>query len=294
MNTLRALLKTMRPRQWTKNGIIFAALVFDAKLLDLTYGLRTLAGFALFCLVSGVVYIINDLVDSKNDRLHPQKRHRPLASGELSPRVALLAAAGLACASLVAGFLLNCTFGSILLGYFLLQLSYSFLLKHIVLIDVMVIAAGFLLRVAAGAPLVEATISPWLYICTTLLSLFLGFSKRRGELVELQAEAENHRPILKLYNLYLLDQLIGMVTASTILAYALYTFSAPNLPGNHAMMLTIPFPIYGLFRYAYLIHAEGCTLAPDEVLLTDRASQINILLWGLTVLGIMYIGGGNI
>ncbi|MGC9347421.1 MAG: decaprenyl-phosphate phosphoribosyltransferase [Anaerolineae bacterium] len=290
LKTLRALLKTMRPHQWTKNAILFAALVFDAKLLQPRYFLQSLAGFVLFCLISGVVYTINDLTDLDKDRLHPQKRTRPLASGDLSPTFAGGASATLAIAAIVAAVLLDGTFALILVAYLILQLGYSFLLKNIVLLDVMTIAAGFVLRVGAGVPLVEAErFSPWLYICTTLLALFLGLSKRRAELVMLKEEAENHRPILRNYNIHLLDQLIAMMTSSTILAYALYTFSAPNLPDSYAMMLTIPFVIYGLFRYLYLIHAEGCTLAPDEVLLSDRPSFINVVLWGGAVAGIMYL-----
>ena len=280
----------MRPQQWTKNVIIFAALVFDVKLLDVAYLAQTLAGFVLFCVISGVVYTINDLVDLEKDRQHPTKRHRPLSAGELTPSFAVAAATILASTSLAAALWLNQQFALILAGYLVLQLAYSFRLKHIVLVDVMAIAAGFVLRVAGGAPLAEASISPWLYICTTLLALFLGLSKRRGELVVLQDGAENHRPILRDYNLYLLDQLIAMVTSSTILAYALYTFSAPNLPANYGMMLTIPFVIYGLFRYQYLIHAKHCTLAPDEVLLKDRPSLANIALWGFSAVVIMYLG----
>jgi 4-hydroxybenzoate polyprenyltransferase len=280
----------MRPHQWTKNAIVFAALIFDVKLTNTTYLRRTVIGFVLFCLISGTVYTINDLVDLQNDRQHPKKRRRPLPAGELTPRFAVAAVLVMATGSLLAAWWLDSRFAFALASYLALQLAYSFVLKNIVLVDVIAIAAGFVLRVAAGAPLAEATISPWLYICTILLALFLGLSKRRGELITLQDEAENHRPILKDYNLYLLDQLIAMVTSSTILAYALYTFSAPNLPPNHGMMLTIPFVIYGLFRYMYLIHAEQCTLAPDEVLLTDRPSLANIALWGLTAVAILYLG----
>ncbi len=290
MTVLLAFLKTMRPHQWTKNAIIFAALVFDIKLFRVPYLLRTVAGFILFCLVSGVVYTINDVVDLDKDRQHPRKRQRPLASGALSPRLAIVAATGIAAGSLIAAVLLEWGFALILAGYLVLQISYSFALKHIVLIDILAIATGFVLRVGAGVPLVQAErFSPWLYICTTLLALFLGLSKRRGELIALKGKAGNHRPTLRAYTLPLLDQLITIVTSSTILAYALYTFSATNLPENHAMMLTIPFVIYGLFRYMYLIHAEQCTLAPDEVLLTDLPSQANIFLWGFTVVAIMYL-----
>lgn len=280
----------MRPHQWTKNAFIFAALVFDVRLLDVRLTLRTILGFALFCLISGVVYTINDLVDMENDRHHPQKRHRPLPAGELSRRFAIAAVGVLSIGTVTGAVLLDEVFARHLITYFVLQLAYSFVLKNLVLVDVMAIAAGFVLRVAAGAPLADAGISPWLYICTILLALFLGLSKRRGELVALQDGAENHRPILRKYNLHLLDQLMSIVTSSIILAYALYTFSAPNLPEDHTMMLTIPFVIYGLFRYLYLIHAEQCTLAPDEVLLTDRPMQAGIVLWGLSAVSILYLG----
>ncbi len=291
MKQLIYLVETMRPKQWTKNVIIFAALIFDNKLLNPTLFLHTLAGFLLFCLISGVVYILNDLVDVDKDRTHPHKLHRPLPSGRLSKRTALLGIFTLTLFSLGMAAWVDWVFFYILFGYLLLQLLYSLYLKNIVLLDVMAIAAGFVLRVSAGAALVTAErFSPWLYICTTLLALFLGLSKRRGEIILLDTEAGNHRTTLKHYNIYLLDQLINMVTASTIVAYALYTFSAPNLPANYSMMLTIPFVIYGLFRYMYLIHAEGCTLPPDEVLLTDRPFLINIVLWGLSAMLVMYLG----
>jgi 4-hydroxybenzoate polyprenyltransferase len=281
----------MRPKQWTKNGFIFAALVFDRKVFTMPYLAQTVAGFLLFCLISGVVYVINDLADVENDRLHPKKRYRPLAAGEISPQVAWAAAVVTAALCLIAAVLLSPTFAMIFVLYLAIQVAYSFYLKHLVLLDVLTIAAGFVLRVGAGIPLVDAErFSPWLYICTTFLALFLGLGKRRGELVLLGSDAANHRPILKCYNLVLLDQLMGIVTSVTILGYALYTFSAPNLPGNRAMMLTIPFVIYGIFRYLYLIHVEGSTLAPDEVLMTDRPLQVTLLLWGVIAVGILYYG----
>jgi 4-hydroxybenzoate polyprenyltransferase len=291
MNQLTALLKTMRPKQWVKNGFIFAALVFDVKFFDLTYLWHSVLGFVLFSLVSGVVYTMNDLVDIEKDRAHPKKRYRPLPAGDLSPRVAQVAVVVIAVGALLLAAWLSNGFALILGGYLLLQIGYSFVLKNVVLLDVMTIAAGFVLRVAAGVPLVEAErFSPWLYICTTLLALFLALGKRRGELVLLGEEAGNHRESLNHYTIPLLDQLISLVTSSTIVAYALYTFSAPNLPANHAMMLTIPFVIYGLFRYLYLVHAKGITLAPDEVLLTDHPLQIDIVIWGVAAAGILYLG----
>lgn len=291
MKSLLALFKTMRPKQWTKNVFIFAALVFDKKLLDMHYLGQTILGFLLFCLISGVVYTINDLVDLEQDRLHPKKSRRPLASGALDPRLAIAAAVLLGLGAILGALWLNRDFAIILVGYLLLQLAYSFKLKHIVLLDVLAIAAGFVLRVGAGVPLVEAArFSPWLYICMTLGALFLGLSKRRGELVLLSGNAGHHRPVLQEYNLPLLDQLLSAVTSAIIIAYTLYTFSAPNLPPNHAMMLTVPFVIYELFRYMYLIHVRGSTLPPDEVLLTDRPFLIGLLLWGATVMIIFYLG----
>lgn len=284
------LLKTMRPKQWIKNFVIFAPLVFDVKLTQLRYLLPTIAGFILLCLISGAVYLINDVADIENDRRHPVKRRRPLASGELSVGLALATAVLITLVSLPAGFLLHPLFGAILIAYFLLHLAYSFWLKHVVIIDVMVIAAGFLLRVAAGVPLVEAErFSPWLYICMMLLALLIGFGKRRHELVLLEENANAHRKSLEDYNLPLLDHVISIVTASTIVSYAFYTFSAPNLPANHTMMLTIPFVLYGIFRYLYLVHVRGMGGAPEEIALSDRPLQVTFLLWGLSVVLVLYI-----
>ncbi|MCX7682523.1 MAG: decaprenyl-phosphate phosphoribosyltransferase [Anaerolineae bacterium] len=284
------LLKTMRPKQWIKNLVIFAPLVFDVKLLQPRYLIPTVAGFVLLCLISGAVYLINDVADIENDRRHPVKRRRPLASGELSVGVAIAAAALIIVIALAGGFLLHPLFGAILSAYFLLHLAYSLWLKHIVIIDVMAIATGFLLRVAAGVPLVEAErFSPWLYICMMLLALLIGFGKRRHELVLLEENANTHRKSLEEYNVPLLDHVISIVTASTIVSYAFYTFSAPNLPANHTMMLTIPFVLYGIFRYLYLVHVKGMGGAPEEIALSDRPLQISFLLWGLSVVLVLYI-----
>ncbi len=286
-----ALLKTMRPKQWTKNGVIFAALVFDQKIFNIPYLLLSIGGFLLFCLISGVVYIINDLVDLENDRQHPRKRLRPLAAGEISPRTALIAAILIGTISMGLAIWINGYFAALLGLYLILQLTYSFYLKNMVLIDVLTLTLGFVIRVGAGVPLVQAMrFSPWLYLCTTFLALFLALGKRRGELVLLGHNAANHRKILQEYNLPLLDQLISMVTTAAILSYTLYTFSAENIPdSNHVMMLTIIFVIYGMFRYLYLIHVRGVTLAPDEILLTDRPLQIDMLLWGLMVMLVFYL-----
>ncbi|MEA3376837.1 MAG: decaprenyl-phosphate phosphoribosyltransferase [Chloroflexota bacterium] len=284
------LIKTMRPRQWFKNVFVFAPLIFDEKLFQLPYLARTVAGFVLLCLTSGTVYIINDLADVDKDRNHPRKRYRPLASGELAPRRATVAAFVIPAVALPLGFLLDPLLGGILTAYLLVQIVYSFWLKDVVIIDVMIVASGFLLRVAAGVPLVEAErFSPWLYVCMTLLALLIGFGKRRDELTLLKEEATNHRQSLQDYNLTLLDHVITVVTASTLLTYALYTFSAPNLPPNHTMMLTIPFVLYGIFRYLYLIHVRGMGGAPEEIVLSDRPLQLAIGLWGLSVVVVMYV-----
>lgn len=288
---LVGLLRTMRPKQWTKNGFVFVALIFDRKLDDGHYVLQTVAGFALLCAVTSAIYIVNDLVDIEADRLHPVKRSRPLPSGSLSKPVAIGAAIGLLAVSLPLGFVLNPVFGVLILSYFVLQLLYSFYLKHQVLIDVLTVAAGFLLRVGAGVALVAPVtrFSPWLYVFTGTLALFLGFTKRRQELVLLEAKANHTRPILDRYNIKLLDELILIVTASTVITYALYTFSAEGLPENHVMMLTNPFVLYGIFRYLYLIHGEGVVATPDEVLLSDRPIQITVALWGIAVVIALYI-----
>lgn len=284
------LLKTMRPKQWIKNVFVFAPLVFDIKLFDPTYLIRTVTGFVLLCLVSGTVYIINDIADREKDGLHPRKRLRPIASGRLSVPVAAVAGAVIILLTIPAGFLLDPGFGIIMLSYLLLQFGYSFWLKSIVIIDVMSIATGFVLRVAAGVPLVEAErFSPWMYTCMALLALFIGFNKRRHELDLLGEEAKNHRANLGDYTLGLLDQIINIVTAATLVAYILYTALAENLPENHSMMLTIPFVLYSLFRWLYLVHVKGMGGEPEEIVLKDHPLQAGVALWAASVVAIMYL-----
>jgi 4-hydroxybenzoate polyprenyltransferase len=285
-----ALIKTLRPAQWTKNAVIFVPLIFDEKLFQLEPLLRTLIGFVMLCLISGAVYLINDLADIEKDRQHPTKRYRPLPSGQLSKSAAVVAALLIPAVVLPLSFLIDPDFGLILTGYLVLQIAYSFRLKNLVIIDVMVIAAGFVLRVAAGVPLVHAErFSPWLYVFTTLLALFLALGKRRQEIALLKSQASNARAVLDHYSLPFVDEMMAVVTAGTLMTYALYTFSAPNLPENHTMMLTIPFVIYGIFRYLYVIHIQGNGGAPDEVLLTDRPLQVSVLLFGLAVVVILYL-----
>ena len=287
---LIGLINAMRPKQWTKNGFVFVPLVFDVKVFHLEPLLRTLAGFVLLCLISGTVYLINDLVDIERDRQHPTKRSRPLASGQLPTSVAISAAIALPVIVLPLSFLLDVQFGLILSGYLGLQILYSLWLKNMVIVDVMVVAAGFVLRVAAGVPLVLAErFSPWLYLFTSLLALFMALGKRRQEIVLLKDDAGSSRASLDHYNLPFLDEMMAVVTASTLITYALYTFSAPNLPRNHSMMLTIPFVLYGIFRYLYVVHIQGNGGAPDEVLLTDRPLLAAVGLFGMAVVIILYL-----
>ncbi len=288
---LKALFKTMRPRQWvTKNIFIFAALVFDKQLFVIDSLLRTLAGFTLFCLISSSVYIFNDLADVEADRQHPEKKNRPIASGRLPLSAAWIAGILLAAITLITGYLLAPSFGYVIGLYFLINLAYSKWLKHIAIIDVLVISTGFVLRVGAGVTLIEVErFSPWLYVVMTLLSLFLGFGKRRAELALLAQGAGSHRKVLDGYTLPLLDQYIMIVSGTTIVAYSLYTFSAPNLPANHSMMLTIPFVVYTIFRYLYLIEVKHAGGAPEEILLSDRPFQIAMFLWAVAVLAIFYL-----
>jgi len=286
---LTALLKTMRPRQWTKNVFVFFALVFDKQMLQPVPLVRTIAGFALFCLISSAVYIFNDLADIETDRMHPEKKDRPLPSGQLSQGVAWGAGIFLVALTLPLGWMLSPSFAGVLAIYFLINLAYSRWLKHVPILDVMIVAAGFVLRVHAGTTLIEVErFSPWLYVVTTLGALYLGFGKRRSELALLAQGAGSHRKVLEGYTLPLLDQYITIVSAATILAYSLYTFSAPNLPENHSMMLTIPFMAYIIFRYLYIIHVTHDAGAPEEVILSDHPMQIALLLFGLAVVGVFY------
>jgi 4-hydroxybenzoate polyprenyltransferase len=286
---ISGILKTLRPKQWPKNGFVFAALIFDIKLFQLEPFIKTVFGFILLCLISGTIYLINDLVDVEKDRQHPIKKNRPIPSGQVPFGLAVATAVILSAICLPLSFLLDLNFGFIATAYWLLQIAYSLVLKNIVIVDVLTIAAGFVLRVAAGVALVQAErFSPWLYVFTILLALFLGLGKRRQELDMLKDQASNTRSILDEYNLPFLDEMMAVVTAGTVMTYAFYTFSAPNLPSNHLMMLTIPFVIYGIFRYLYVIHVQGNGGAPDEVLLIDRPLQISIGLFMLTVVAILY------
>lgn len=287
---LSGLLKTIRPRQWLKNGLVYAPLFFDGKLTDPNSFLRTTVAFMLLCMMSGAVYIMNDLVDIENDRQHPRKRNRPLASGQLSPAAAGIFAVLFVIISLAAGYAVEPLFALVLIVYLAMQIAYTFYLKRVVLLDVITVAAGFILRIASGVAVINVErFSPWLYVCTFLLALFLVLGRRRHELILLGQEAGNHRPILSEYTLDLIDRLIGIVTTSAIVAYSLYTFLAEGLPPNHLMMLTIPFVLYAIFRYLYLIHVRHEGGAPEEIFLRDRSMQVDLLLWAGVVFLALYI-----
>jgi 4-hydroxybenzoate polyprenyltransferase len=285
-----ALFRTMRPKQWTKNGFIFAALIFDGQLTNPQAVLVTLTGFVIFCLLSSAVYIINDLIDRQADQQHPKKRNRPIAAGKLPLRIAQAAALFIVILVIPLSFLMETQFAIIALLYLAINLAYSIRLKHEPILDVLILSGLYVLRVGAGVTLIEvARFSPWLYVSTIFLALYLGIGKRRAELNLLAGEANSHRPVLEGYSMSLLDQLITIVSSISILTYSIYTFSAENLPSNHTMMLTIPFVIYGIFRYLYLLQIEHSGDAPEEVLLTDRPLQITLLLWGIAILLIIYL-----
>lgn len=287
---VRGLLRSMRPKQWTKNIFVFAALVFDAKLLQPAPFIATIIGFIVLCMLSSAVYLVNDSADVQADRAHPKKRLRPIAAGDVPVPLAITWAIVLMLAGLIIAFLTDVAFGFIALAYFVTATAYTFKLKHIVILDVLILAAGFVLRVAAGIPLVDAErFSPWLFTCIAGLALLIGFGKRRAELVELDGRTTT-RAILSEYTVPLLDQIIAIVTGALIVSYTFYTFSAPQLPANHLMMLTVPFVVYGLFRYLYLVHVKHEGGAPDELALKDRPLQAAFILWGLSAVVVIYIG----
>jgi 4-hydroxybenzoate polyprenyltransferase len=284
------LLYSLRPGQWTKNLFVFAGLLFSRHLFDPVAVARSVGAFVIFCALSGVVYLVNDVADRESDARHPVKARRPIASGAISPRFALGVAGGLGAVGLAAAFALDFQFGLVAAAYLALQGLYSGPFKHIVIIDVLSIAIGFVLRVVAGAVVIGVPTSYWLLVCTILLALFLALSKRRHELVLLADGAAGHRRILQEYSPYLLDQMIGVVTASTLMAYIIYATSAETAEkfGTSLLGLTIPFPLYGIFRYLYLVHQKEGGGSPSEMLLNDRPLLACVGLWGLAVAIIIY------
>ena len=289
-STSTLLLVSLRPEQWTKNLLVFAGLIFGGRLLDRQEVLLAVAAFVVFCALSAAVYLINDVADREADRRHPLKRTRPIASGELPVAVAVAAAAVLGAGGLAAAFMIHRQFGTVASAYLALLLGYSMALKHIVIIDVLTIAGGFVLRAVAGAVVVLVPIGPWLLVCTTLLALFLALSKRRHELVLLGGGAIEHRPILEEYSPYLLDQMIAVVTASTLIAYSVFAISPETAErlGTTRLGLTIPFVLYGIFRYLYLVHLKRGGGSPAAMLLTDRPLLACVALWAGSVIVLMY------
>jgi 4-hydroxybenzoate polyprenyltransferase len=289
-STLPALLRAMRPKHWVKNVFVVAALVFAHQLPDAGSLAVVSAAFAIFCLLSSSVYLLNDITDREADRLHPAKKNRPVASGALSVTAAGTASVILAVAAMAAALAISMPFASIACTYLLANLAYSIALKRVVILDVMMVATGFLLRAWAGSVVIGVEMSHWLVLCTGLIALFLGFTKRRQEIATLERAAEQ-RPILREYSLPFLDQMIAIVTASTVLAYTLYAFSpevAEKL-GTRWMGLTIPFVLFGIFRYLYLVHQRGEGDNPTELLLSDSQLILTVLLWGGTVLLALYL-----
>jgi len=286
---LTAVVVSLRPQQWVKNLFVFGGLIFAQRLFTPSVW-PALGAFAIFCGLSGAVYLLNDVADRDKDRLHPDKRHRPIAAGRLEPRPALTAAAVLIVAGLGLGAWLSVRFALAALAYVVLLGAYSAWLKHVVIVDVLVVAIGFVLRAVAGALAIDVAISGWLLICTVLLALFLALGKRRHEVLTLEQGAARHRPILAEYSAGLLDQMIAVVTASTVTAYALYTMSPETVAKFHTQLLpaTLPFVLYGIFRYLYLLYHRKIGGNPSEVVVGDRALLINTCLWLLTVLLIIY------
>jgi len=284
------VLRLLRPSQWVKNLLVFAALVFSRHLFQPSSVGRSVAAFVSFCLLASAAYVLNDVRDADNDRRHPAKKTRPVASGRVPVPLALGIAAILASVALAIAASLGASFAQIAAGYAILQVLYSFALKDMVIVDVMAIAAGFVLRAVAGGVVIDVEVSPWLVICTFLLATFLGFSKRRHEVVLLEEGAAEHRASLREYSPYFLDQMIAVVTASTVVAYAIYTVSPEVREKLHTdqLYLTIPFVLYGIFRYLYLVHRREGGGNPTRELLTDRPLWVNVVLWIGTAIWLLY------
>jgi 4-hydroxybenzoate polyprenyltransferase len=284
-NQVKPFIQCLRPKQWTKNLIVLAAAVFSINIITWQqFGIALLA-FALFCLMSGCVYVLNDYMDRDRDKLHPDKCRRPIASGKLTTHTAIIAGSALFVVTTFGAFLVNNVFLYLLLIYFAINIAYSLYLKHIVILDVMIIAAGFVLRAIGGGIAINVPVTPWFILCTLLLSLFLAIGKRRNEVFMLEDKGESHRKVLRRYSLPLLDQLTSIVTTATIMSYALYTFTSGK---PVEMMCTIPLVIYGMFRYLYLVHIEKKGGAPEKILLHDKPILYTVILYLALVIAILY------
>jgi 4-hydroxybenzoate polyprenyltransferase len=285
---LRDAIQLMRPRQWTKNLVVLAAIIFSDQLFNLSHAITIALAFVSFCLVSSALYALNDVVDAERDRLHPIKKERPVASGRMTPSTALAISAVLSVLGIVLGWTIGVYFFMALGVYVALQLLYSFGLKNIAIVDLLLISGGFVVRAVAGALAIQVTVSPWLVVCTALLAMFLVTAKRRHELVLLQGESLDHRPVLSEYTPELLDSFLVTLSGATITAYMLYAFYASTTP-YYLTMLTVPFVMYGVLRYQMLVLGRGRGGRPEEILLNDRPTLINIVLWMLTVVAIHYV-----
>ena len=289
---VRPILVSLRPKQWIKNGFVFAALLFSKEFISLPAVILAFQAFVSFCLVTSAGYLMNDLVDVREDQAHPVKSKRPIAAGQLNRNIAIVVASILLLGGAVLATMINAFFLLAFLGYVALQLLYSLWLKHVVILDIFAVASGFMIRVVAGGLAIRVAISDWLIVCTALLSLFLAMGKRRHELVILDAGAVSHRPILREYSTSLLDQMISVVTSSTLVAYCLYTISDVTTTkfGTRNLVLTIPFVLYGIFRYLYLIHKRGSGGSPEELIISDPPLLVSIFLWMLTAAVVISLG----
>ncbi len=293
---MRGLIVELRPRQWTKNLVLFAGLVFSKNAADPALAVRSVLAFICFCLASGAIYIINDIADREADRLHPVKRHRPIASGALAPGAAAAWAVVLIAGTTVLAYFLGQAFFIVFLVFVVLNLLYSFRLKQVVGLDVLSIAVGFVLRAIAGVNVLvevepDIELSPWLLVCTLFLALFLGLGKRRAELAQLDQDARRHRKSLANYSIGLLNQMIAMVSAATVISYSIYTIAPGTVQKFHTenLVYTIPFVVYGLLRYLYLVFEKEGGGSPSEVLLTDAPLLVTVLLWVLVATGVLYL-----
>jgi 4-hydroxybenzoate polyprenyltransferase len=295
LNSVQALWLSLRPHQWTKNLVVFAAPALSKHLFERGPLEKSVLGFVIFCALSGTVYLLNDVADLERDRLHPLKRLRPIASGALAPRTAVMIAIGLALGSLAVSTLLGGLFAVCAVAYLALNVAYSFRLKEIVILDVLSVSLGFVLRAVAGGKAIGVQVSDWLLVCTLLLALFLALAKRRHELVSLTTSATGHRKILAEYSPYLLDQMISVVTASCLTAYAFYTMAPDTIQKYQTDKLawTIPFVLYGIFRYLYLVHQKEKGGSPTDILVTDRPLLLCVFLWALALVSIVYTASGN-
>jgi len=288
LEAMPPIIRAMRPLQWSKNGLVLAALLFDRKVFHGDALIRCLGAALVFCAVSSAIYLLNDIRDIEQDKLHPRKRLRPIPSGAVSAAQALRVAVVLLIVGGLCALAIHPEFALIIAGYVVLMIGYSYGLKRLVIVDVFSIAAGFVLRAAGGALAIQVAASPWLFVCTALGALFIGFGKRRNELITLEAMAGQHRANLEDYSVPMLDQIIAVVSAAMLMSYSFYTFDAANVPDSHAMMLTIPFVAYGLFRYLFLIYRRGEGGSPEVLLVRDPGLLICIAGWVCTSLAILY------